>query len=156
MPASPHSSNPERVTLVPVGADDWRDVSGLKVTEAQRAFVAEPADYLALCADGGVWNPVAVRLGERVIGFVMWAIDPEDESCWLGGLLIDARHQRQGHGRRTLEAVLDLLVGDHGRRDFALAYHPDNPAKSLYQALGFRETGEVDGDEVVARWSVPA
>jgi diamine N-acetyltransferase len=148
-------SDDERLTLRPVGADDWRDVAGLEVTEEQRAFVGEPAYYLAMCAYGGVWNPLAVRLGARVIGFVMWAVDPDDGSCWLGGLLVDVGHQRQGHGRRAVEVALGVLAADGGHRRFALSYHPDNPAKRIYEALGFQETGEVDGDEVVARLSLP-
>lgn len=144
-----------RVTLKPVGADDWRDVAGLVVSEAQRAFVAELAYYLTMCAYGGVWNPLAVRLDERVIGLVMWAVDPEDGSCWLGGLIVDVGHQRQGHGRRAVEAAMALLGEAYGHRRFARSHHPDNPAKRSYHALGFQETGEVEGNEVVARLSLP-
>jgi diamine N-acetyltransferase len=146
---------PTPVTLAPVTAENWRAVADLEVTEAQRAFVAAPTRYLALCAYDGVWHPVAVGLGDRVIGFVMWAVDPDDGSCWLGGFLIDRRHQRQGYGRRALVALMAWLTQEHGYRRFALAYRPENPARVLYQALGFHETGEVDGDEVVARWTRP-
>jgi diamine N-acetyltransferase len=155
MDVVPAVHDDDRLTLTPVGARDWRDVAGLQVTEAQREYVAEPTYYLALCAYGGAWHPLAVRLGERVIGFLMWAVDPDDGRCWLGGLLIDARHQRRGHGRRAVEAALGMLAGEHGHRSFALSYHPDNPAKALYRAFGFVETGEVEGDEMVARLSLP-
>ncbi len=143
------------LTLKPVGADEWRDVTALEVTEAQRSFVAAPAYYLALCAYGGLWRPLAIVLDERVIGFLMWAVDPEDDSCWLGGFFIDRRHQRRGYGRRAIEAALRMLATDGGHRHFALSYAPDNPAKPLYASLGFRETGELAEDEVVARL-VPA
>jgi diamine N-acetyltransferase len=153
MDALPALPDDDRVTVRPVGAEDWRDVADLRVTEAQRAFVADPARYLALCAFGGAWQPLSVRLGASVIGFVMWAVDPDDGSCWLGGLLIDRRHQRRGYGRRAVVAALAMLEAQHGHRRFALSYRPDNPAKGLYAALGFVETGEVEGDEVVARMS---
>jgi diamine N-acetyltransferase len=155
MNVQPPVHDDDRLTLRPVGAHDWRHVADLEVTEAQRAFVAEPSRYLALCAYGGVWSPLQVRLGERVIGFLMWAVDPVDRSCWLGGLMIDARHQRRGHGRRAFEAALSMLAREHGHRSFALSYHPSNPARALYRAFGFVETGEVEGDEVVARLSLP-
>lgn len=145
----------DHLTLTPVTAKNWRAVADLEVTEAQRTFVAAPTRYLALCAYGGVWRPLAVCLGDRVIGFVMWAEDPDDGSCWLGGLIVDRRHQRQGHGRRTLEAAMERLTNEHGHRRFALSYRSENPAKLLYQALGFRETGEVDDDELVARLWLP-
>ncbi len=144
------------LTLKPVGADEWRDVTALEVTDAQRAFVAEPAYYLAMCAYGGLWRPLAIVLDGHVIGFLMWAVDPEDDSCWLGGFLIDRRHQRRGYGRRALEAALNMLATEGGHRRFALSYAPDNPAKPLYDSLGFRETGEWEDDEVVARLTLPA
>ncbi|MFN2323107.1 MAG: GNAT family N-acetyltransferase [Trueperaceae bacterium] len=155
MNASPRSADPHGLTLAPVDGDTWRAVADLEVGEAQRAFVTAPTRYLALCAYGGVWQPLAIHLGDRVIGFVMWAVDPDDGSCWLGGFIIDRRWQRQGHGRRALESLMERLTQERGHRRFALAYHPDNPAQRLYQALGFRETGEVDDGEVVARWTRP-
>ena len=50
---------------------------------------------------------------------------------------------------------MDQLTAEHGHRRFALSYDPENPAKRLYEELGFRETGEIEGDEVVARRSLP-
>ena len=154
MPTSTPSGDGHRLTLAPVDAGTWRAVAALEVTEAQRAYVAEPAHYLALCAYGGLWHPLAVRLGDEVVGFLMWAVDPDDGSCWLGGLLVDQQHQRRGHGRRAIEAALAMLSDEGGHRRFALSYLPDNPARRLYLALGFEETGETEGDEVVARMTV--
>ena len=151
MPTSTPPDRADHLTLTPVDADTWRGVAALEVTEAQRAYVAEPAHYLALCAYGGLWRPLAVRLGDEVVGFLMWAVDPDDGSCWLGGILIDRRHQRRGLGRLAVEAALDMLVAEGGHRRFALSYRPDNPARRLYRSLGFEETGETEGDEVVAR-----
>ncbi|MFO7543867.1 MAG: GNAT family N-acetyltransferase [Trueperaceae bacterium] len=153
--ASPPLPDTDRLTLTPVTADNWRDVNELEVTEAQRTFVAAPTFYLALCFYDGEWQPLAVCLGDRVIGFVMWAVDPADGSCWVGGLIIDKRYQRQGHGRRTLQTLMDLLAAEHGHRRFALSYGPDNPAAHLYHSLGFRDTGEREGGEVVARLWLP-
>lgn len=140
------------LTICPVDSENWRGVARLEVAPEQRAFVAEPAYYLALCAYGQLWQPLAVLLDDTVIGFCMWAVDPADGSCWLGGILIDRAHQGQGHGRRAVQAALALLAQQHGHRSFALSYQPANAAaKALYASLGFRETGEVEDDEVVAR-----
>jgi diamine N-acetyltransferase len=138
--------------LVPVDASTWRAVADLEVDAAQRRFVAEPSRYLALCAYGGEWTPLAVRLGDEVIGMLMWAIDPEDGSCWLGGVLVDRRWQRRGLGRRAVAQALAQLSDAARAGGFALSYHPDNDAaRRTYRALGFVETGETEGDEVVAR-----
>lgn len=149
MPASPNATS---ITLESVNSTNWRGVAQLTVSEAQHAFVAVPSYYLALCAYDQLWQPLAVRLGEEVIGFLMWAVDPADGSCWLGGILIDQHHQGRGYGKQAVRAAIALLHTQHGYQHFALSYQPTNlVAKQLYATLGFAETGEIEGDEVVAR-----
>lgn len=152
-PPSKAGPTDEDVTLRPVDRDTWTDVAGLRVTEAQRDFVAEPAYYLALCCYGSAgWRPLAVLVRGRVVGFVMWAVDPDDGSCWLGGLLIDREQQGKGYGKRAVRAAVAMLAESDAHRDFALSYKPENVvARRLYAGLRFIETGERDGDEVVAR-----
>jgi diamine N-acetyltransferase len=141
------------VTLRPVDAGSWRDVAALTVASGQERFVAAPTYYLALCAYGDVWHPMAVRDATgQVVGFLMWGIDDEDGSCWLGGVLVDEAHQGRGVGRAAVVEALRTLRPTADDAGFALSYHPHNTvAKALYTSLGFVETGEVDGDEVVAR-----
>jgi diamine N-acetyltransferase len=138
------------LTLRAVDADNWRAVAKLTVHEAQRDWVMEPAYYLALCHYSPVgWRPLAMVSGEdEVVGFLMWAIDPDDGAAWLGGILVDAAHQGKGYGRAAVVAALAEIDAP----SFALSYSPDNTvAKALYTSLGFVETGETEDDEVVAR-----
>ena len=142
------------VTLLPVDAANWRDVARLTVTTEQERFVATPTYYLALCAYGDVWHPLAAYAEDRVVGLLMWGIDDADDSCWLGGILVDRSHQGRGFGRAIVREALDLLRVQTGRTEFALSYQPENlVARRLYAALGFVETGEEDDGEVVARLS---
>ena len=144
-----------QVTLHPVDQSNWRAIANLKVFEIQREYVAEPCSYLALCCYGQDWQPLAICLGDQVIGFMMWSTDPADGSCWLGGILIDRGMQRHGYGRQAVLAAVAMLRGRHGYQDFALSYQPANlAARSLYHQLGFVETDEWEGDEVVARLSL--
>jgi diamine N-acetyltransferase len=143
-----------QVTLHQITRNNWREVAKLKVNESQREFVAEPTYYLALCNYGELWHPLAICLGEQIIGFLMWAIDEADESCWLGGILIDQSYQRRGYGRKAIQAAITMLAEEGGYQNFALSYAPDNPAKRLYHSLGFVETDEWEDDEVVARLSL--
>ena len=148
-------SNELQVSLRPVNQDNWRDIAKLKVAEKQREFVAEPCYYLALCCFGNVWQPLAICLDEQVIGFMMWAIDPADESCWLGGILLDQIMQRRGYGQQAVQAAIVMFERDHGHRNFALSYHPTNlVAKHIYSKLGFVETDEWEDSEIVARLSL--
>lgn len=153
MHPNPLDDKTPALTLRPVGRDNWRAVYKLKVTPEQLAqdFVAEPGLYLANCAYGGLWHPLAIHLDEQVVGFLMWAIDPEDSSCWFGGFFLDQSQQGHGYGRQALQAAITMLK-EQGHRHFALSYYPHNTvAKHLYSTFGFVETGERDGDEVVAR-----
>jgi diamine N-acetyltransferase len=140
------------VILEDVHADNWRACTALEVEEPQQRFVASVAYYLALCAYGdSPWRPLAVRAGDEVVGFVMWGIDPADESFWIGGLIIDRRHQRQGYGRAVVAQLLERAASK-GHREAALSYHTGNTlAQSLYASMGFVETGELVDDETVAR-----
>lgn len=140
------------VTLHPVTKENWRAVSALQVADDQKTFVADTGYYLNLCHYGGLWNPLAVQTGESVIGFLMWAIDDSDGSCWLGGILIDKRFQGMGYGRQAVESALDRLSKETGSTEFALSYLPSNTtARELYLSIGFRETGEKEDEEIVAR-----
>jgi diamine N-acetyltransferase len=140
------------VILEDVRADNWRACTALEVEESQQRFVAPVANYLALCAYGdSPWHPLAVRVREEVIGFVMWGVDPADESFWIGGLVIDRRYQRRGYGRAVVAGLLERAASD-GHREAALSYDPRNTvARSLYASMGFIETSELDGEETVAR-----
>ncbi len=140
------------VILAPVGPHNWRACADLMVTPSQAAFVAPVTRYLALCAyDDGPWRPFAIAAAGRTVGFVMFGVDPADNSGWIGGLVIDSAEQRRGFGRATVLALVEVARRD-GLSFVALTYEPANEvAKNLYADLGFAETGETDGDEVVAR-----
>ena len=108
--------------------------------------------YLSLCHYGDVWHPVAVCAGDEVVGFVMWAVDPDDQSGWLGGLTIDVQRQGRGLGRATVAAMIDRLRDEHGCVSAALGLALENVgAKRLCTSLGFVETGEMDDGEPIMR-----
>jgi len=155
MDANTSEINEGQVSLRPVSHENWRNIANLKVSEAQRKFVAEPCYYLALCGYGNDWQPLAIYLDERVIGFMMWSIDEADGSCWLGGILGDQGMQKRGYGKQAVQAAITMLNGKYGYRNFALSYQPANLiAKHLYSKLGFIEMNEWEDDEIVARMSL--
>ncbi|MFZ0325170.1 MAG: GNAT family N-acetyltransferase [Actinomycetes bacterium] len=140
------------VDLRPVSSDNWRDCAALEVSQEQREFVAPVTRYLTMCAYGDTpWHPLAVESGGSTVGFVMWAVDPADNSLWIGGLVVDAAHQHHGIGRAVVASLVERAQAE-GRTCAALSYSPANVvARTLYVSLGFLETGETEDDEVVAR-----
>jgi [ribosomal protein S5]-alanine N-acetyltransferase len=140
------------VTLHAVDSVNWRSLEGLQPARDQARWVAPITRYLASSLAGGAWQALMIRAGDRAVGFVMWARDPADGSYWIGGFVIDRREQGKGYGRATLTALLDRFREMPEARQAALSYQPDNAvAKRLYASLGFRETGETEADEIVAR-----
>ena len=139
------------IRLVDVDGSNWRQVIRVTPHPDQERFVGPVADYLCLCHYGGDWNPLAIEFDGSVVGHVMWAIDDADDSTWMGGLVIDAASQRQGIGRKAVQAFINRFSSD-GHTNLALSYKTDNvAARDLYTRLGFIETGETEGDEIVAR-----
>jgi diamine N-acetyltransferase len=146
------------VTLVPVTAENWRDVAEIRATDGQRRWVADVTYYLCLSVYGGPWRSCAVLDGDDTVGHVMWAVDHEEDSHWIGGLVIAGDRQGQGLGRRTVEALLSLWENEEPGltgtpyTEAALSVAPDNTtARGLYHSLGFVATGEMSDDELVLR-----
>jgi diamine N-acetyltransferase len=67
--------------------------------------------------------------------------------------MIDKRYQGRGYGREAMKLALDFIrTWPCGKAEFCwISYEPENEiARKLYASLGFEETGEMDGDEIVA------
>lgn len=135
-----------------VGPENWRAVANVAARRDQELFVMPVAWYLALCQYAGLgWKPYGIRHGDKYVGFVMAAVDEQENSYWIGGFVIDAAHQRLGYGRKAMQVLLKWGT-EMGCDTAGLSYKPDNVvAKALYAGLGFVETGETSEDEVVAR-----
>lgn len=140
------------VVLREVGPDNESACVALEVTEAQLQFVAATPHYLSLCRrPDSPWRPLAAEVGGTTVGFVMWGVDPDDDSFWIGGLVVDRRHQRNGFGRAIVTQLIER-GRQGGHRSIALSFEPGNTVgRSLYASLGFIETDEREGDEIVAR-----
>lgn len=143
---------PPEVRLVDVDGANWRQIVDIAPRPDQERFVAPVARYLCLAHYGGEWRPLAIETNGSIVGHVMWAIDEADGSVWLGGLVIDAAAQGRGIGRGAVMAFLDRFT-EQGHTNAALSYSPENTAaRRLYADLGFVETGEMEDDEIVARY----
>lgn len=67
--------------------------------------------------------------------------------------MIDKNYQNKGYGKEAVRLALELIkTFPCGKADFCwLSYEPENEiASRLYHSFGFAETGEMDGDEIIA------
>ncbi|MBB5867196.1 diamine N-acetyltransferase [Allocatelliglobosispora scoriae] len=137
-----------------VTKDNVHKVCKVKVHPHQEVFVAPVAKSLAeaYVYPDAAW-PRAIVDGDRIVGFVMVAIQPDDpieayRFC-LWRLIIDADEQGKGYGRFAVQAV-----AEEGRRrgigQLHSTWHPgDGGPEEFYVRLGFVLTGEVLDDETV-------
>lgn len=154
------------VTLREITAETVRTIIDLELAPEQNNYVASNAVSIAQAHfDPGGWFRAVYR-GETPVGFVMLfdptipgamatdPVEPTDMVLWR--LMIDRRYQRQGLGRRTLDAVRNHVVG-LGRFNRLLSSYvpgPDGP-EGFYLGYGFKKTGRLwdNGTEVeIALW----
>lgn len=152
----------EKVT----GKNVW-SILKLSVSQEQESFVA-PNDvsiieaYTAITGNGYAF-PFGIYEGETPVGFMMIGFDADD--CWedapsiargnynLWRLMIDKNYQNKGYGKEAVRLALEFIkTFPCGKADFCwLSYEPENEiASRLYHSFGFVETGEMDGDEIIA------
>lgn len=142
-----HTRPVPEVRVVAIDDENVHDVLDLAVTPEQLRWVRPTAWYVARSAYDPTWTPVALLDGDQVVGFAEWAVDLDDGSGCIGGLVVDAARQGRGYGRAAVEALAAHLLAQPGCSFLALTVHGDNEvARRLYAALGFTETGEVDDD----------
>lgn len=145
-----------QIVLKPLGAAEREKVLELKVRRSQQAFVASNAESIEEAEDGDHCVPLAIYDADVPVGFAMYALDPDDGNYWIYRLMIDQRYQRLGYGRQALIELLKVMSQLPGCSHVTLGVLPENEAAiALYRSLGFRETGQIIGGEIVLRRNVP-
>ena len=148
------------IKLEPINDDNREAVLALSVREDQ-PFVA-PNDYSLSEADEanakapGTARPFAIYAGEKIVGFCMLALDPEDENpvdryC-LWRFMIDKNEQGKGYGQAALHEIIKYFK----ENDVDMIYLSTAPENEVglhvYHKAGFRETGVIeDGEAVLMR-----
>ena len=138
-----------------VNAENRREVEGLTVFSEQAGFIESVSECLREADELELWRPVGIYDSDTLIGFAMYGYFPEPApgQLWLDRLLIDKKYQGKGYGKQAVELALRFIrTFPCGKADSCwLSYEPENTvAKSLYASFGFIETGEKDGEELIA------
>ena len=146
-----------KIKLVPVNDENREAVLALSVREDQ-PFVASNKTSLRQADEAnaeapGVARPFAIYTGDRLVGFCMFAFDPEaedaDDRYWLWRFMIDRNEQGKGYGQAALREIIRYFK-DNGADRLFLSTEPENElGLHDYHKAGFRETGIIDGDEAV-------
>ncbi|MDO8755683.1 MAG: GNAT family N-acetyltransferase [Anaerolineales bacterium] len=145
----------------PVTKDNWRVLTKLQVSEAQKHFVASNVYSIAESQFGfddrvhGRWDlhSFGIYDGDVAVGFLMYGFNfgHPKQQAFIVRLMVDERFQGKGHGRFGMEKMLEIFRTDERIQVVGISYEPENEgARKLYASLGFVEPGEMIGDEVLA------
>ena len=149
-----------KIKLEPVNENNREAVLALSVREDQ-PFVA-PNWYSLKEADEtnaeqpGYARPFAIYADEKLVGFCMFAFEPEardaEDRYWLWRFMIDKSEQGRGYGQAALAEIIKYFR-DNGADRLYLSTEPEN-ARGLhvYHKAGFRENGVIcEGEAVLMR-----
>ena len=138
------------IRLEDVNETNWR--YPLHVSEAQKEYVANPAVILARAYAYRSCRSRAfiVYNEETPIGMGLYYDCPNRNAYDFSQFFIDERYQGHGYGMAAAKLALNEMKRD-GRYDKVILCYMEgnNAAKSLYEKLGFVETGCRDGEEIL-------
>ena len=137
------------VRLEPITPDNWR--LDLRVREDQREFVSDSAGMLAraYAYRDSRSQAFVIYSDELPVGMAMYHDWDEADAYDFSQFFIDQRYQGQGFGYEAARLILEKLRQDGKYDRVCLCYiDGDDPAKRLYEKLGFRHTGEAWEDEI--------
>ncbi|MCR4684605.1 MAG: GNAT family N-acetyltransferase [Lachnospiraceae bacterium] len=155
------------IRLEKVNAKNVWELLELTVSEEQKSFVARNdvsiiEAYTTVTANGHAF-PFGIYDEEKPVGFLMigfgvddyWDDAPEiaGGNYFLWRLMIDKAYQKKGYGRKAVRMAIDFVrTLPCGPADYLwTSYEPENEvACRLYRSFGFSETGEKDGEELIA------
>ena len=89
--------------------------------------------------------------GELLVEEEVPEVLKDNYSLWR--LMIDEKYQKKGYGKEAVRLALDFIrTWPCGEAEYCvLSYEPENEvAQKLYHSFGFIETGEMEGDELIA------
>ena len=134
--------------LIELNDDNYDELSRLEIRADQKAFVK---DFRG-CIEYKNENPFLKIYGiydaeiNKFVGLTAvarWddqALPIENRWCWLDELFIDIKYQHLGYGKRAIPLILSLMKEMYKPKFIVLSVCNDNPAKHLYEELGFIKT----------------
>ena len=143
-----------KIELVELNDENREECFSLKVAEDQAKYIdSNEASWGAAQENTEVARPFAIYADGKMVGFTMFAFDEEYEDpndrYWLWRFMIDESLQGKDYGTAALQEIIRYFR-EHGANNIRLSTKETNTgALSLYHKAGFRETGEMNDEEIV-------
>jgi N-acetyltransferase len=158
--------NLEEIRFVEINADNLVSILRLNPGAVGERMVATNGVSIAQAAYSKNAVPRALYAGETPVGFIMLydptidvALTVKDEAkadaIDLWRLMIDFKQQGKGYGEEAMRFAWRYAAAIPGISRVRLSYVPveGNPAP-FYKKMGFTETGEKDGTEIIMEISM--
>lgn len=144
------------IQLRKIDETNYRKILAMELPQKQQDFVAPNAISLAQA-----WvfyekaRPFAICLNDEPVGFIMFDFGKGTREVEIWRFMIAPQHQGKGYGRAALQAAIAWLKEQNRFDLIQINYVEGNDAaKALYRKVGFSETGEMEGEEVVMTMSL--
>ena len=113
-------------------------------------FVASNAFSIAQSKVQKGWIVKAIYDDDLMIGFAMYGYCYEYDFYEICRFMIDHKYQGKGYGRRALVKIIEEMKENEECKDIYISFDPkNNIARSLYESLGFKDTGKVLEEELL-------
>ena len=143
-----------KIELLELTEENMKQCFELKVADNQKQYIASNEDSLKAAKENEkAARPFALSCDGRMVGFTMFAFDEDyedpDDRYWLWRFMIDRSLQGKGYGTAALQVIIRYFK-DHGAGNIRLSTKETNTtALSMYRKAGFRNTGMMNGEEIV-------
>lgn len=145
----------KELTLKKIDESNFIECFNLKLGKNQDKFVSHPIRSLAQAyVYYNQCTPFVIYKEDVMVGYVMVIYDYDDETYNIWHMMIDEKYQNNGYGTRALELCIDYIKS----KPFGKSNHiiltcniENHNAIHIYKKLGFKDTGNVDGDEMIMK-----
>ena len=143
-----------KIELIELTEENMQQCFDLKVASDQTQYIASnEVSWKTAKENENVARPFAIYCDGKIIGFTMFAFDEDyedpDDRYWLWRFMIDEDSQGKGYGTAALRVIIQYFK-DHGANNIRLSTKETNTnALAMYRKAGFRDTGEMNGEEIV-------
>ncbi|MDV4152206.1 GNAT family N-acetyltransferase [Clostridium sp. AL.422] len=115
-------------------------------------FVASNAFSIAQSKVQKGWTVKAIYNDDLMIGFTMYGYCYDYNFYEVCRFMIDHKYQGKGYGKIALKKVIEEMKKIEDCKDIYISFDPkNNIARSLYQSLGFKDTGKTLEEELLFR-----
>ncbi len=141
-----------KVTFREITSETVRQICNLSDTlsEAQKKMVAPNAISIAQAHFNKFAWFRAVYADEEPVGFIMLYDNPEETEYFLWRFMIAGPYQRMGFGKRAIELLIEYVKTRPDAKKLGVSCGEGEASpESFYTKLGFKRTGEMEGEEVL-------